>query len=177
MAAQIECAMLFTGSGQSGIILEIQRGQSFMQQYFNASCFSAYGSEDERLFFGGHHPSKFASIRVLNNFNKWNNFKFYIHSLAQLHEIITGRFQEASTHLISTGNIHIIKELITNKGNESNSYITEVFKSFTKKLTTITIDVYSDAYYKFPFSSEFYCQLFLYPTENKTSMLYSYDME
>jgi len=169
MTAQLECAMLFI-SERNGIILEIKKDPSsnIYQQYFNVSYLS-FGTEDERLWFGGFRALRFSSIRVLNNFNKWKNFKLFIPTLTVFHKIITGKYNsnKYGGDSVSKRDEYIMNELINklllNKENEFSFYVNKLFESFTKTRKTITIDIYrqEDTTF-FPFSSEYYRKLFFY---------------
>lgn len=133
-------------SDDNGIILELIAENEYSNlKCFNCSCISAYGHENEMLFFGGYRPLKFKSIRLME---PSQNYQLFIKALSLFNHVVKAKklpFEIRDS--ITKIDYKIIKSLMrhymTNVEykNRSPNYINNLFKSFCDSKKNIYINI------------------------------------
>eukprot|EP01084_Bolivina_argentea_P088446 159682_1 len=140
-SAQIEVAMRF--GGREGIILELnndgQWGAHFLTG-FNCAQFSTYPQEDERLFVGGRHRIKLATIRVIQT---CSNYKKFFKVFYHFHSALSGtRPYSNDLSRLKTNETLLLSKLISQCPNEYDSYINETWNLFRINKKSIVFHYY-----------------------------------
>ena len=126
---------MFTGN--NGLILQLKEGGGggHVLRYFNVSFISCYGSEDERLFFGGYKPLQISTIHLLKD---KLDLKPLIHSLFVLNSIVKG--EGFSGDKVLEQDVAIYNKLVL-ANSPFPSYINDIFNSFRNKKERIKINM------------------------------------
>ena len=144
--------------------------------FFNVSYLSCFGSENERLWFGGFRPLNFSSIRVLNT-GIWIDYKKYIKIFSRFNQVITGTYNtgkgwsnEKNVVTSSDGSVlssfispYLSLKIENKKKDVYDKYVDDIWNQFKRKIKTIEIYLRKD---RFPFISSFYCSFFFFPYDS-----------